>query len=97
MNRGAATRRWIREQLAFLVVIVGLVASFLYLLLEAGHWVRGAAGMAVVVLFAALLRAVVPTQHVGMLAVRSRWLDTVLYAAGGGVTLAVALYLRLKK
>ena len=65
-----------RQQLPFAVVLAGLAASFVYLLLEPGHWERGTGAIAASVLLAAAFRALLPTRHVGSLAVRSRWLDT---------------------
>ncbi len=82
-----------RQQLPFALVLVGLAASFLYLLLEPGHWERGTGAIAASVLLAAAFRAILPTRHVGSLAVRSRWLDTVMYAGAALVILLVDLRL----
>jgi hypothetical protein len=84
---------WIEEQLAFLTVLVLLAAAWGYLIVEPGHWGRGAGVIAVAVLLAAVLRAVLPTRRVGLLAVRSRWLDVACYLALGGAILAVDIRL----
>ncbi|SHG01405.1 Protein of unknown function [Jatrophihabitans endophyticus] len=89
----ARSWRWIREQLAFLIVLAGVVAAFGYLLVEPGHWRRGTMALGVVVLVAGVLRLTMPTARVGLLAVRSRWLDTVVYLVLGGLILAVDIRL----
>jgi phosphatidylglycerol lysyltransferase len=44
-------------------------------------------------LLAAVLRAVLPARRAGLLAVRARWLDVLVYAVMGGVILGVAIRL----
>jgi hypothetical protein len=85
--------RWITEQLAFLLVLAVLAAAFGYLLVEPGRWGRTSGVVAAAVLLAGVLRAVLPLARVGMLAVRSRWLDSACYLVLGGVILAVDLRL----
>ncbi|MGI8679859.1 MAG: DUF3017 domain-containing protein [Jatrophihabitans sp.] len=85
---------WVREQAAFLIVLAGLAASFLYLVAEPGHWVRGTAAMSVVVLAGGLARLALPTSAVGFLAVRSRWADALCYLIFGGLILAADIRLR---
>jgi hypothetical protein len=85
--------RWIADQFAFLVVFVVLAAAFVYLIVEPGRWGRTSGVVAVAVLLAALLRAVVPDAHVGLLAVRSKWFDAACYLVLGGVILAIDLRL----
>jgi hypothetical protein len=85
--------QWILEQLAFLAVLVVLAAAFLYLIVEPNHWRRGSGVVAVAVLLAALLRAVLSPARAGLLAVRARWIDVLVYAAMGGVILGVAIRL----
>jgi Protein of unknown function (DUF3017) len=87
------TLRWIGTQIAFLVVLTVLAVAFCYLLVVPGRWGRAAGIVAVAVLLAGLLRAVAPTAWVGFLAVRARWVDTVLYLALGGLILAVDIRL----
>jgi hypothetical protein len=45
------------------------------------------------VLLAGVLRTAVPTAYVGLLAVRARWVDAVLYFALGGLILALDIRL----
>jgi DUF3017 family protein len=85
--------RWTGEQLPFLAVLVVLAAAFGYLIVEPGRWGRGSGAISVAVIFAGALRAVLPTDRVGMLAARSRWLDTLSYLVLGGVILAVDIRL----
>jgi hypothetical protein len=85
--------RWTGEQLAFLLVLGVLAAGFAYLVFDASQWRPAALLVAVAVLVAGALRAVLPTRRVGLLAVRARWIDTVLYLALGGVILALDLRL----
>jgi Protein of unknown function (DUF3017) len=87
------TLRWIRAQIAFLAVLAVLAAAFGYLIVEPGRWGRGSGVIAVAVLLAGLLRGTLSTARVGLLAVRSRTIDTVLYLALGGLVLAVDLRL----
>jgi hypothetical protein len=85
--------RWTNEQLAFLAVLVVLGAAFVYLIVEPGRWGRGSGGISVAVLLAGVLRAVLPTTRIGMLAARSRVVDSVAYLVLGGVILAVDIRL----
>jgi hypothetical protein len=85
--------RWIENQLAFLAVVAVLAAAFLYLIIAPGRWGRTSGVVAVAVLLAAVLRAVLSDTRAGMLAVRSKWLDTACYLALGGVILAIDLRL----
>ena len=84
---------WVREQLAFLVVLAGLVAAFAYLVLVPGRWGRATGVIAVTVLLAGALRLVLPTGRVGALAVRSRTVDTVTCFVLGGLLFAVDIRL----
>jgi Protein of unknown function (DUF3017) len=87
------TVRWITEQVPFLLVVAMLLGAFGYLIVEPGHWVRGSGVVAVAVLVAGVLRAVLPTVRVGMLAVRSRPVDALLYLILGGLILGVDIRL----
>jgi len=89
----ARALRWIVEQVAFLAVVVVLGAAFVFLIIEPGRWGRTSGVIAVAVLLAGALRAVLPATRVGMLTVRSRWVDTACYLALGGVILAIDLRL----
>ena len=85
--------QWVVEQLAFLVVLLVVAAAFLYLIVEPGHWRRGSGVVAVAMLLAAVLRAVLSPTRAGLLVVRARWIDVVVYAVIGGLILGVAVRL----
>ena len=85
--------RWIREQVLFLLVLLALLAGFGYLVVGPGHWRRSTFVMGCALLLAGMFRALVPQRRVGLLAVRARWVDTVVYLVLGGVVLAVDLRL----
>jgi hypothetical protein len=87
------TARWLREQALFLLVLACFAAGFAYLVLAHGHWRRSTFVMGCAMVLAGGLRAVVPTGRVGLLAVRARWIDTVVYLALGGVVLALDIRL----
>ncbi|MGH3493631.1 MAG: DUF3017 domain-containing protein [Sciscionella sp.] len=63
------------------IVLIGLIRIVFY------HWRQGGALLALAMLFAAVLRAALPTDAIGLLAVRSKAVDVLLYA-GFGVLLA---------
>ncbi len=86
-------RQWLGEQAAFLLVVLALTAAFVFLAIEPHHWREGAGALSAAVLLAGLLRAVVPSARVGMLAVRARWTDSVFYLVLGGLILALAIRL----
>ena len=90
----ARIRRWIHAEWPFFLVVGLLGASVVYLLLFHGHWRRGAAVISAALFLGAVFRATVPPQRVGLLAVRSRVLDTVTLAVLGGVILSVAIRLQ---
>ncbi len=84
---------WIREQFAFLLVLVGLALAFGYLLVDPGRWSRSTGIMAVSVLLAGVLRMTLPTGLVGSLAVRGRMFDTAGYLLLGALMLVVDIRL----
>ena len=67
---------------ALLVVGAGL------LLVTLGYWRRGLVVIGVALMGTAALRLVLPLRRVGLLAVRSRWVDVVMLA-GAGLALTV--------
>ena len=67
---------------AILVVGLGLV------LVTFGYWRRGLVVIGLALMGTALLRLLLPLRRVGLLAVRSRWVD-VLMLAGTGLALTV--------
>ncbi|EOR70332.1 hypothetical protein TM51_13225 [Thermobifida fusca TM51] len=72
------------NQVPYLLVLATMSAGIV--VVAAAHFKRGPAIIAGSLLLGAVLRAVLPTERVGMLAVRSRWVDVVTF-----VTLAVLL------
>lgn len=89
-----SSRQWIGEQLAFLAVLAVLIAGFCYLISSPDHPIRGTLAIAASSLLAALLRAVLPSLSVGMLAVRGRVVDSFIYTLFG--VLIVLTDIRLK-
>ena len=85
--------QWIRDQVAFLVVLLLLGVAFAYLIVDPDRWWRGSDVFSAGMLLAGLLRTVLPVRRVGLLAVRSRWLDVACYLALGGAILAVDIRL----
>jgi Protein of unknown function (DUF3017) len=85
--------RWraLGSQWAFLLVLlvaaVGLVRILQY------HWREGAVLVGGALVVAGLLRAVLPSARVGLIAVRGRLVDVLSYAALAGMILFVALTL----
>jgi hypothetical protein len=84
---------WVREQFAFLAVLVVLVATFLYALVAPHRTGRASVGIATAMLLAALLRAVLPTPRAGLLVVRNRVFDAACYLVLGVVVLVVEVRL----
>ena len=71
--------------LVFLVVAVGMVRVLTQ------HWREGAALLGGALLLAAFLRVLLPPERVGLLAIRSRPVDVLVYLAFGGAMLVLAL------
>ena len=67
----------------YLLVLGATVAGLVVATL--GSWRTGVRWIAGALVAAAVLRAVLPRRDAGMLAVRARWLDTVLLAGVGGL------------
>jgi hypothetical protein len=86
--------RWLREQAWFLLVLAGMAVAFGYLLLTTGHWRRSTALMGATMLLAAGLRATLPDRRAGLLQVRGRRSDTLVYAVLG--VLVIVMDLRLQ-
>lgn len=95
MTNGVAqvTDRRRRRQLAvhlpfalvLAVVAVGFVAIFLY------HWRWGSGLIGCALLLAAGLRLVLADRQAGLLAIRSRWVDMLLYGGFGLLVLTIVL------
>lgn len=71
-------------------LVLGIAAAGMLRVLTQ-HWREGAALLAGALLVAAVLRAALPDDRAGLLAVRSRVIDVVLYVGLGLVTLALAV------
>ncbi|MER7014119.1 DUF3017 domain-containing protein [Saccharopolyspora sp. NPDC000359] len=71
--------------------LVLLIAAVGFVLVAMQHWRRGATLLAVALLVAAALRAVVPPERVGLLAIRSRAVDFLLYSGFSAMIFVVAL------
>ncbi|GAA4835184.1 DUF3017 domain-containing protein [Saccharopolyspora rosea] len=71
-----------------LVVLIG------FLRIAMQHWREGSVLLAAALLLAAVLRGLLPQERVGLLAIRSRAVDMVLYGVLGLVILAVAVTIR---
>jgi hypothetical protein len=85
--------QWVRTESAFVLVVAAVAAAAIYLWIAPGHWRRATLAMAAALMLAGMLRLTLPPRHVGMLAVRRRWIDVACYLAMGGVILAVDLRL----
>jgi Protein of unknown function (DUF3017) len=77
------------RQLPLLAVLV--VVGLGLLLVTFGHWRRGLVVMGVALVFASVLRLLLPVRRVGFLAVRSRPIDVLLLSGAGLALTAVAL------
>jgi hypothetical protein len=71
--------------LVFLVVAAGMVRVLTQ------HWREGAALLGGALLLAAFLRVLLPPDRVGLLAIRSRPVDVLVYLAFGAAMLVLAL------
>ncbi|MBA2953999.1 DUF3017 domain-containing protein [Nocardioides sp. MAH-18] len=68
--------------LAVVAIAIGVVAS--------GNWRTGVRWFGSALVFAAVVRAVLPAKDAGMLAVRRRWWDCVLLAGTGAALIFLA-------
>jgi len=71
--------------LVLVVLAVGLVT------VASGHWRRGTGYVGLAVVLAMMLRLVLPTRTVGMLAVRGRIFDTVTMLLIGGAVVVFSI------
>ena len=79
----------VRNQWPLLLVLIALTVSCL--VTATGHWRRGAFAFALTVGLAGFLRMVLPSRIAGLMAVRSRWFDTVLLLLVAAAMLALTL------
>jgi hypothetical protein len=75
--------------LPFAVVIAIVAIGMLRVLTQ--HWREGAALLGGALLVAAVLRALLASDRVGLLAIRSKPVDVLLFSAFGGVLVVLAL------
>lgn len=80
-----AWRRHLAFAVVLVVVVLGLVRIVQY------HWREGTTIIAGAMLLAAGLRVLLPPERTGLLAIRSRGVDVLLYGGFGLLVLAVAL------
>jgi hypothetical protein len=71
--------------LVLAVLVIGLVRIVMY------HWREGTVLIGIALVLAGLLRALLPTERVGLVAVRGRGVDVLLYAGLGVAVMAVSL------
>ncbi len=85
MTTAATWRRHLAFAAVLAVVVLGLVRIVQY------HWREGTTIIAGAMLLAAGLRVLLPPERAGLLAIRSRGVDVLLYGGFGLLVLAVAL------
>jgi uncharacterized YccA/Bax inhibitor family protein len=87
-------RRRVTRQAPFLSVLGLLAVAVLYLTFQPRHWERGTFVIAAAMLVAAVLRGALPAARAGLLMVRGRWWDVLVYAVLGVLILVVDVRLR---
>jgi hypothetical protein len=90
---GRRAFRAARRDIPFLLVLAVLVVAFVYVRLAPEHWLRGVLAIGIDVSAAGVLRLVLPTRRAGLLAVRSRAFDTVVYVGLGALVITFGLAL----
>jgi hypothetical protein len=86
---GAGARSRLPVHAPFLAVVAVVVVGLVRVLTQ--HWREGAALLGGALLLAAVLRAVLAPERVGLLAIRSRPVDVLVYLAFGGALVVLAL------
>jgi hypothetical protein len=81
------------KQRAFIGVLVLVAAALIYLAISPDHWRRGSVVIGFAMLIAGILRAALPESEVGLLAVRGRWRDALIYLALGAVIVEAVIRL----
>jgi Na+/H+ antiporter NhaD/arsenite permease-like protein len=87
-------RRRARAQAPFLLVLALLVVGVVYMAISPGHWRRGTGAIAGALLLAAIFRVLVPPAHIGLLAIRGKYWDTLCFALLGLLIFAVDMRLQ---
>lgn len=87
-TRPDRVRGFLRAQLPILLVVLVLVIAVVFI--AADRWRRGSFFIGGAALLAAVLRLCVPSERVGLLAVRGRPFDTGAYTVLGGAIIVLA-------
>lgn len=77
----------------YVLIAAIVVGAVLYLYISPGHWRKATLAIACALIIAGILRTVLPARHIGMLAIRARWLDVACCYTLGVVILAVDIRL----
>ena len=85
MTQNNGSRTQLPFAVVMLIVVIGIVRIVMY------HWREGTTEIGVALLLASLLRAALPDRKAGLLAVRKRKVDVLLYAAFGAMIIFVSL------
>jgi hypothetical protein len=83
------TKRAVLNSLPFALVLAVAAAGLLRIVLY--HWREGATLIGAALLLAAALRAVLATNQAGLIAIRGRGVDVLLYASFGTAMVLVSL------
>jgi hypothetical protein len=86
-DRDARSRMSVHLSFA-LVALVGLIG---FLRVAVQHWRQGSVLLGGALLLAAALRALLPDERVGLLAIRSRVIDVLLFGALGVLIVVIAM------
>lgn len=74
--------------------LVGAIGLIGFLLVAMQHWRRGTVVLGLALLLAAVFRALVPQERTGLLNIRSRAVDILLYGGFGMVIISIAMTIR---
>ncbi|GAA2331274.1 hypothetical protein GCM10009854_02900 [Saccharopolyspora halophila] len=74
--------------------LVGAIGLIGFLLVAMQHWRRGTVVLGLALLLAAVFRALVPEERTGLLNIRSRAVDILLYGGFGVVIISIAMTIR---
>jgi len=85
VSQNNGTRAQLPFAVVMLIVAVGIVRISLY------HWREGTTEIGTALLLASFLRAVLPDRRAGLLAVRKRKVDVLLYAMFAGMIIFISL------
>lgn len=86
-------RRNVRDEVPFVSVVLIVAFGFVYVLVAAGHWLRGVTVIAFGMVVASGLRATLPPSKAGLLVVRGRLFDVLCYLVLGLLVFGFAILL----